>query len=544
MKNPFFKLSLLSVSLLSIMPAYAATPVDMQHNSLSALTPFLSETADIKLEEVNRNLDFNNTMHVRIRETYMGYPVWGGDAIIHVPNGKKTEMTLTGVSQAAAKNHGSMNGILYKDLAVDLKDAPALVFSAAQAQKALNTAVETYQHKVGGKPALKDQHSDLMVYVDGSNKAHWAYKVSFYAEPLQETALPAKPVYIMDAVTLHIYKQWDEIKTAKMVNVFGGGYGGNTKMGKLTYDGLANHLAKLSIQRHSFLPNCYMQNNDVVVRDKRRASQVSSFYCPKPDRLHNNVYWDGAFDSAHGGYSPANDAMYAGDVIKRMYQDWYHVPVLKKPDGSPMLLTMVVHLKMDNAYWDGEKMNFGDGVQAFYPLTSLGIAGHEVSHGFTEQHSNLNYEGQSGGMNESFSDMAAMAVEYYSLGSSSWQIGGEVYRGEGSLRYMDQPSKDCGGGTPGNECSIDNAGQYYDGLDVHYSSGVYNRFFYLLSTSSGWDARKAFDVMVQANSNYWTPASTFDSAACGVIQAAQDLSYNTTAVVNAFSAVSVDTSAC
>lgn len=544
MKKTFFKLSLLSASVISMLPAYAATPVDMQHNSLSSLTAFLNENTGIQLEEVSSNLDFNHTMHVRIKETYQGFPVWGGDAVIHIPNGKKTEKSLSAIAKSAVTNHGSMNGILYKDLGVDLKDTPKVIFTAEQSQKALNNAVETYQHKVGGKPVIKDQSSDLIVYVDGSNKAHWAYKVSFYAEPIQETALPAKPIYIMDALTFQIYKQWDDIKTTKMIDVSGGGFGGNTKMGRLYYDGLTGHLAKLMIQRNSTRPYCYLQNSNVVVRDYRKASNVSNFYCTKPDKRHNNLYWDASFDSVHGGYSPGNDALYAGDVIKQMYQDWYNVPVLKNSDGSPMLLTMVVHLKMDNAYWDGEKMNFGDGIRVFYPLTSLGIAGHEVSHGFTEQHSNLNYEGQSGGLNESFSDMASMAVEYFSKGSSSWQIGGEVYKGQGSLRYMDQPSKDCGGGTPGNDCSIDNASQYYNGLDVHYSSGVYNRFFYLLATSNGWDSRKAFNVMVHANSNYWVPASTFNSAACGVLQAAHDLSYDTTAIQTAFTNVGVNTASC
>ena len=52
-------------------------------------------------------------------------------------------------------------------------------------------------------------------------------------------------------------------------------------------------------------------------------------------------------------------------------------------------------------------MTFGDGASTFYPLVSLDVASHEVSHGFTSQNSNLTYSGQSGGINEAYSDMAS-----------------------------------------------------------------------------------------------------------------------------------------
>jgi len=53
-----------------------------------------------------------------------------------------------------------------------------------------------------------------------------------------------------------------------------------------------------------------------------------------------------------------------------------------------------------------------------------------------------------------------------------------------ALRYMDQPSRDGR--------SIDTVDQYVKGMDVHYSSGVYNRLYYLMSNQSGWDPHKAF----------------------------------------------------
>ena len=174
-----------------------------------------------------------------------------------------------------------------------------------------------------------------------------------------------------------------------------------------------------------------------------------------------------------------------------------------------------------------------------YPLVSLSVGAHEISHGFTEQHADLNYTGQSGGMNESFSDMAAQAAEFYSTGKSSWQIGGEIMKassGYKALRYMDKPSRDG--------WSIDRANQYRKGMDVHYSSGVYNRLFYVLAHQPDWNVRKAFQVMVKANMDYWTPYSTFEQGACGVLSAATDLGFSVDGVKQALDNVVIQYQQC
>ncbi|MBV9575711.1 MAG: M4 family metallopeptidase [Gammaproteobacteria bacterium] len=529
---------------------YAAKAIDLAHQKIAALqtyvnAPALSKNA-VGYKEISRDVDFNKTLHVRVQQTYSGYPVWGADAIIHVPQGTKIANNLTDVMTAAAANNGFMNGVMYQDLQADLVNAPAAIFEEAQAQKALQQAIALYQHKAAHAGAIKDQHSDMIIFVDKNHKAHWAYKISFYVESTDSAFAPAKPIYIMDAITAQIYKQWNNTQTASAnPDANGGGFGGNKKMGKLVYDSLQGDLTELTIQRDASAKKCYLQNEDVTVK-RYGTNAVMSFACKAADSNHNNVFWDASFDAVNGGYSPGNDALSAGIVIKHMYQDWYGVPVLKNPDGSPMMLNMIVHeKKYDNAFWDGSQMTFGDGYVYFYPLTSLGVGAHEVSHGFTEQHSNLTYDGQSGGMNESFSDQAAQAAEYYSYGKNSWQIGPEIIKAENeALRYMDQPSKDCHGAQPGDECSIDDATEYTDDLDVHFSSGVYNHFFYALGTTQGWDAKKAFNVMVQANLRYWTADETFSSAACGVIHAASDLKYSVDDVKKAFDVVKVDYSAC
>jgi pseudolysin len=215
-------------------------------------------------------------------------------------------------------------------------------------------------------------------------------------------------------------------------------------------------------------------------------------------------------------------------------------------DGSPLWLNMRVHDKIANAYWDGEQMTFGDGSSEFYPLVSLGIVAHEVSHGFTHQHAGLVGGGQAGGLNEAFSDMAAQALEFYTNKHSTWKIGADVVKAPKlALRYMDEPTKDCPANhLPGVSCSINSMKQYYGKLDVHLSCGIFNKLFYLLATSPDWDVKKAFDVMVHANMHYWTYNTTFIEASCGVISSAKDLKYDITAVNKAILGVGINPATC
>src|SRR3546814_9119715 len=88
-------------------------------------------------------------------------------------------------------------------------------------------------------------------------------------------------------------------------------------------------------------------------------------------------------------------------------------------------------------------MYFGDGASTFYPLVGLDVLAHEVSHGFTEQNSNLEYAYQPGGINEAFSDMAGEAAEFFFNGENDFLVGGEIFKAPGeALRYMEDPTLD------------------------------------------------------------------------------------------------------
>ncbi len=521
-----------------VTPVFAAQAIDLRHQPASILKAFFTPTESLK--PVGENVDFKQSRHLRLQQMYKGYPVHGGDIIIHFPS-HASELNLQTIL-AAKPNETSLNGTLYQGLEADLRDAPAYIFNQAQADKALQLAEQIYQEKSGEKNPVSSAETKLMVYVDKENKAHWAFRVSFDVNALH--ALPAKPIFILDAVTFQVYQSWNNLQT--LSQELAGGLGGNEKVGPFSYDGVSGHYPSLNIMRNEKTKICFLQNAEVTVKDARHDNTVAQFSCPEKSAEHSALYWDAKFDAIAGAYSPSNDALFVGKIVKDMYKKWYGIPVLKQKDGKPMMLNMLVHENFENAYWDGEKMQFGDGGSEFYPLVSLGVGAHEISHGFTGQHSNLEYTEQSGGLDESFSDMAAAAAEYYATGRNTWLIGAEIMRANNkALRYMDEPTKDCGpGDVRGYNCSISHMKDYAEETEVHYSSGIFNKVFYLMSTSAGWDTKKAFDVMVHANRSYWTEIDSFAAAACGVLDATRDYGYSLDVVKKAFVTVGVDIKDC
>ncbi|CRQ74148.1 Pseudolysin precursor [Pseudomonas aeruginosa] len=357
--------------------------------------------------------------------------------------------------------------------------------------------------KAQGRKTENDK-VELVIRLGENNIAQLVYNVS-YLIPGEGLS---RPHFVIDAKTGEVLDQWEGLAHAEA-----GGPGGNQKIGKYTY---GSDYGPLIVN-----DRCEMDDGNVITVDMNGSTDDSKttpfrFACP------TNTY-----KQVNGAYSPLNDAHFFGGVVFKLYRDWFGTSPLTHK------LYMKVHYgrSVENAYWDGTAMLFGDGATMFYPLVSLDVAAHEVSHGFTEQNSGLIYRGQSGGMNEAFSDMAGEAAEFYMRGKNDFLIGYDIKKGSGALRYMDQPSRDGR--------SIDNASQYYNGIDVHHSSGVYNRAFYLLANSPGWDTRKAFEVFVDANRYYWTATSNYNSGACGVIRSAQNRNYSAADVTRAFSTVGV-----
>lgn len=509
---------------LGAIESQASVQVELNFEPLSSLHQIALLPSSFKTLSVER--DSHQTEHVRLRQMYLGYPVWGADLVEHFPKNDTGE-------------GATVNGIFYDHLKEDLSDVPPYVFNEEQKIKAEREAFHLYQ-KENQQAKLLHSHAKLIVYVDEEYHAHWAFVVHLSLKDKKEKM--NKKVYILDALSFATYAEWSELKT--LMPVMGGGLGGNVKVGKHIYDGLGQDYPALMIEREG--NECYLANQDVIVRDVRLQDDIVHFACKKSSEAHANLYWDQDLGAFNGAYSPANDALYAGKIVKDMYQSWFGIPVLKNRDKA-MPLEMRVHAYEENAYWDNElqQMTFGDGGDFFYPLVSLDVAAHEISHGFTYQHANLAPFGMPAAINEAFSDMASQAAQVYSTGKNDWMIGADVVKNGGALRYMDKPSKDCEGvAHKAMNCSVETIKAYKRGMDEHFGAGIFNRAFYLLATSEGWDVKKAFEVMVAANRFYWTPNVTFHAAACGVKKAADSLNYSSQAVISAMKEVGISLVHC
>ncbi|AUI86403.1 5-methyltetrahydropteroyltriglutamate--homocysteine methyltransferase [Vibrio azureus] len=356
------------------------------------------------------------------------------------------------------------------------------------------------------------------IELDANQKASYVYQLNYIEINGKKVK---RPFIIVDAKTGEFIREWDGMHQAK-VPALGNGIGGNEKTQAYRYGTQYDHL---NITKEN--NRCYLDNDQVMTIDMRYSWDLEeeypaySYLCYDETNTNDRRFVNGA-------YSALNDAHYFGNVIYRLYQDWVNTAPLT------FKLKMRVHFgfEYENAFWDGEAMTFGDGENEFYPLVDINVSTHEVSHGFTEQNSNLEYSKQSGGINEAFSDIAGEAAEYYMKGSVDWIVGADITKGEGGLRYFDQPEKD------GH--SIAHFRDYNDDINVHLSSGIFNKAFYLLVTQNQWNIKDAFHAFALANQLYWHEQSTFDHAACGVKRAAKDLNLDQRDVVDAFYAVGVN----
>ena len=199
---------------------------------------------------------------------------------------------------------------------------------------------------------------------------------------------------------------------------------------------------------------------------------------------------------------------------------------------------------MDNAFWNGRAMYYGNGNTYFKPLAGgLDVGGHELTHGVVQNTANLTYQGESGAINESMADIFGCMID-----SLDWQIGEDVVLlskyPSGALRDLSDPHN---GGTDINSrgwqpkhVSEKYTGQSDNG-GVHINSGITNYAYYLLATASNRSI--AEKIFYRALSMYLTRSSQFIDLRIACIAAATDLytapSTIVTEVGNAFDQVGI-----
>ncbi len=438
--------------------------------------------------------------------------MWGRQAVVHSDafgNVLKINGTVTqNISLVIHQDNGTSTNTQARDTAVSGAE-PASVGAGQSIDEVLEAIVAQglqAEGLTGKNVEVSDKYAEQVIYVDNNDNAMLSYNVGFYYQ--SDEGDVGKPVYFVEPETLKVYFQYDDLQHYQA-----SGPGGNLKTGRYEYG--SNGLAYLDVTESNGI--CTMDNSKVKTVDLNHGHfghDAYSFTCPT--NTHKEI---------NGAYSPLNDAHFFGVAVYDMYSNWYNTA----PVPSQLIIRAHYSSNHENAFWNGSSATFGDGYNRYHPLVGLDVVSHEVAHGFTDHNSDLIYSGQSGGINEAFSDIAGEAAEYFLRGSTDWLVGGDITKGEGAARYFDDPTRDGR--------SIGHADNYSDGLNVHYSSGVFNHAFYQLANLPNWNVRKAFDVFVDANQNYWTPSTNFQQGACDALNAADDRNYDITAVDLAFGVV-------
>ncbi|MFF1490127.1 M4 family metallopeptidase [Streptomyces sp. NPDC058319] len=436
--------------------------------------------------------DADGTVHTRYERTYAGLPVLGGDLIVDSAASGKTERVLKATNAAV------------KVASLTPKVAKATVEQHAVQQAKV----------LGSSKASVDQSSRKVIWA-ASGKPVLAYETVIGG--FQDDGTPNQLHVITDASTGKELFRYQGIETGV----------GNTQ-----YSGQVSLTTTQSGSTYTL--NDGARGGHKTYNLNHGSSGTGTLFSQSNDTWGNGTTSNAA--------TAAADAHYGAAMTWDFYKDTFGRNGIKN-NGQAAYSRVHYGNAYVNAFWDDSCfcMTYGDGSGNNDPLTELDVAGHEMSHGVTSNTAGLNYSGESGGLNEATSDIFGTGVEWYANNATDkgdYLLGEKIdINGDGTpLRYMDKPSKDGA-----------SADSWYSGVgnkDVHYSSGIANHFFYLLSEGSGaktingvnYDSPtadglpvtgigrdKALQIWYRALTTKFTSTTNYASARTGTLAAAGEL---------------------
>ena len=454
--------------------------------------------------------DPDGTTHVRYNRTYDGLRVIGGDFVSH-----------------RAKS-GKIKG-------VNWNGSPEVVVASAKPKLSLSSAQATGSRKASlVQQTTAATKGELVVYSGGaSSKAEPKLAYDVLTTGVRADQTPSRVHTIVDANTGATLSTWDEIKNGAGNGIYSGPVTIGTTAGPLwtMRDAAGNHATDLNGATSTSAGTTFTDADDSwgngAATDRASAGVDAHYGAGKTfDYFKNVLGRNGIWNTGVGARSRVH------------YGDNYA-----------------------NAFWDGTQLTYGDGAGNTHPLVELDVAGHEMTHGVTENTAGLVGTGEAGGLNEATSDIFGTSVEWYAANAADnpdYLIGELIdVNGDGTpLRYMDRPSRD--GVSP--DCWSSTLGS----LDSHYSSGPLNHWFYLASEGSGAKTvngvsynsptcnastvtpigrEVAARIWYRTLTTYLTSSNSYEAAREGAIQSAKDLygagSAQCLGVAAAFSAIAV-----
>lgn len=441
--------------------------------------------------------------HIKLEQKYKGIPLYGGESILH--SDKTGAVSFLAGKVFPTPNIGvtaSINPLAAIDLC--LKDLAKTTI--IQKSGAVNKFI-----------SLDPDKAELFI-ISEDNKTQLAYNVTVRPNILERW------VYFIDANTGEVISKFNHtctldgvvVATAKDLNAV-------TKSFNVTQVGfnyfMIDPTKKMFKSASSSLPDKPVgavwtidAQNSTADSEEMNLAHVSST---------NKNSWSPTAVSAH--------------INASICYDYYNTKFSRNSlNGNGGNIISVINITdengkgMDNAYWNGQFMGYGNGKDAFKPLAgALDVAGHEMTHGVVENTAKLEYRNQSGALNESFADIFGALID-----REDWLLGEDVVKTSvfpsGALRSLENPNQG-GKNDPGYQPKTMSQYQFLrdtpseDNGGVHINSGIPNFAFYKFATGAGMLKDKAEKVYYQALTKYLTRTSKFQDLRIAVIQSAKDI---------------------
>jgi Zn-dependent metalloprotease len=375
----------------------------------------------------------------------------------------------------------------------------------------MGRALAAFPHRAG-----QVDSAQLVVYArEGRPQMAWNVLV----KGVQADGTPSEAHLIIGAQG-RVLDRWDDIHTADDLGT-----------GKTLYSGDVPLHDNLNAKGTKYTLKDKTRGKHYVVDMKNTTSTETVFSDT------NNVWGNNAESSRE---TVGADAAYGQNTTWDYYKNVHGRNGIAN-DGKGARSRVHYASNYDNAFWSDTCfcMTYGDG-SYFNPLVSLDVAGHEMTHGVTSRTAALIYSGESGGLNEGTSDIFGAMTEFYANNANDpgdYLIGEKL--SNPPLRNMITPSSDGASA----DCWYSGVGN----LDVHYSSGVANHFYFLLAegttagspsktcvagntrvatgtgTVTGIGRAKAEKIWYRALTTYMTASETYAKARLDTVKAAEDL---------------------
>ena len=447
--------------------------------------------------------------HIRIGQQYLGIPVIGAELIVHVNDQNQVYM---------------VNGSFQPD--TEISTDPVIT-----AELALQVGFIEQQ---GMKNMKSAKEPELVIY---NGRLAWFYVIS------HDGQVPGQWHYTVDALTGELMNRYNNIQFTAPVQGSGTGaiVSGQRLAGEdgtvVSMQGFWESNGNGRYFLYSFTNLWGIYDEDAADWEQQTASSWASNDPPAVSCALNMAQTQDYVATA---------------LVRNSFDD----------NGAFARATVHGGTNLVNAYWTGSAFYFGDGDGVIAdPLTTLDVVAHEYGHALTRFTSQLNYQDESGALNEAYSDIHATAVEFASQqdgtdaypdiepGKADWLMGEDCWLESTALRDMRNPQRY-------NHPSWYHGTYWYFGTGdnggVHYNSGVANFAFYLLATGgtgsndghpysiTGIGIQEAAAVALRANYFYHTSTAQYADARTAWIQAAYDLGYDFQTVAAVWTACGVD----